>query len=68
MGDRMRAILRRAMKKEEKFSMQKSVIIQSNGSGKDRLDTLLEEGWTVVTVTANNGNSYNDFLVILERN
>jgi len=48
--------------------MQKSVIIQSNGSGKDRLDTLLEEGWTVVTVTANNGNSYNDFLVILERN
>jgi hypothetical protein len=47
--------------------MQKALIIQSNGSGKDKLDGLLDEGWTVVSVTANNGNSYNDFLVILER-
>lgn len=47
--------------------MQKSVIIQSNGSGKDKLDGLLEDGWNVVSVTPNNGSSYNDFLVILER-
>ena len=47
--------------------MQKAVIIQSNGSGKDKLDTLLEQGWAVVSVTPNNGNSYNDFLVIVER-
>lgn len=47
--------------------MQKSVIIQSNGSGKDKLDSLLEEGWTVVSITANNGSSYNDFLIVVER-
>jgi hypothetical protein len=47
--------------------MQKSVIIQSNGSGKDKLDSLLEEGWTVVSITANNGGSYNDFLIVVER-
>ena len=48
--------------------MQKSVIIQSNGSGKDKLDTLLSDGWSVVSITANNGQSYNDFLIILEQN
>ncbi len=47
--------------------MQKSLIIESNGSGKERLDTLLEEGWTVASVTPNNGNSYNDYLIILEK-
>lgn len=47
--------------------MQTSVIIQSNGSGKDDLDRLLKDGWRVVSVTANDGKSYNDFLVILER-
>ncbi len=47
--------------------MQRSLIIQSNGSGKDKLDALLDEGWKVVSVTANHGNSYNDFLVVLER-
>ena len=47
--------------------MQRSVIIQSNGSGKDKLDGLLDDDWKVVSVTANNGNSYNDFLVVLER-
>jgi len=47
--------------------MQKAVIIQSNGSGKDKLDSLLEDGWTVLSITANDGNSYNDFLIILER-
>ena len=47
--------------------MQKALIIQSNGSGKDKLDSLLEDNWEVVSVTPNNGQSYNDFLVILER-
>ena len=47
--------------------MQTSVIIQSNGSGKDELDRLLREGWTVNSITANNGQSYNDFLVVLAR-
>ena len=47
--------------------MQKALIIQSNGSGKDNLDSLLDDGWLVVSVTANNGQSYNDFLIILER-
>lgn len=47
--------------------MQKSVIVQSNGSGKDELDALLREGWTVVSVTPNDGKSYNDFLIILEQ-
>ncbi len=47
--------------------MQKALIIQSNGSGKDKLDSLLDEGWIVMSVTPNNGQSYNDFLIILER-
>lgn len=47
--------------------MQTSVIIQSNGSGKDELDKLLREGWRVVSVTPNDGKSYNDFLIILEQ-
>ncbi|MCX5771274.1 MAG: hypothetical protein NTZ09_13545 [Candidatus Hydrogenedentes bacterium] len=47
--------------------MQKALIIQSNGSGKDKLDALLDDGWTVVSITPNNGNSYNDFLIIVER-
>ena len=47
--------------------MQKAIIIQSNGSGKDTLDSLLAEGWVVLSVTPNDGGSYNDFLVILER-
>jgi len=47
--------------------MQKSIIIESNGSGKERLDTMLEEGWTVASITANHGKSYNDFLIILEK-
>ena len=46
--------------------MQKSVIIQSNGSGKSELDDLLRDGWAVVSITPNSGQSYNDFLVILE--
>lgn len=46
--------------------MQKALIIQSNGSGKDKLDALLEDGWVVVSITPNDGNSYNDFLIILE--
>lgn len=48
--------------------MQTAIIIQSNGSGKDLLDAKLEQGWTVVSVTGNDGQSYNDFLVILEKN
>ncbi len=47
--------------------MQISLIIESNGSGKDRLNDLLDEGWNVASVTANHGKSYNDFLVILEK-
>lgn len=47
--------------------MQTSLIIESNGSGKEKLDQLLREGWTVVSVTANHGRSYNDFLIILEK-
>ncbi len=46
--------------------MQQSLIIQSNGSGKEDLETLLHKGWTVVSITANNGQSYNDFLIILD--
>lgn len=46
--------------------MQHSLIIQSNGSGKEDLETKLRNGWSVVSVTVNNGPSYNDFLVILE--
>lgn len=47
--------------------MQTSLIIESNGSGKEKLEGLLKEGWTVLSVTANHGKSYNDFLVILEK-
>ncbi|HPO12738.1 MAG TPA: hypothetical protein PLI09_04785 [Candidatus Hydrogenedentes bacterium] len=47
--------------------MQTSLIIESNGNGKQKLDKLLSEGWTVVSITANHGKSYNDFLVILEQ-
>ena len=47
--------------------MQTSIIVQSNGSGKSELDTLLRDGWRVVSVTANDGKSYNDFLIILEK-
>ncbi len=46
--------------------MQRALIIQSNGSGKLDLEELLQKGWKVVSVTANNGQSYNDFLVILQ--
>lgn len=46
--------------------MQQSLIIQSNGSGKEDLEDRLKKGWTVVSITANNGPSYNDFLIILE--
>lgn len=46
--------------------MQRALIIQSNGSGKHELEECLQDGWTVVSVTANNGQSYNDFLVILQ--
>lgn len=47
--------------------MQTSLIIESNGRGKKDLDRLLEEGWKVVSVTPNHGRSYNDFLIILEK-
>jgi hypothetical protein len=47
--------------------MQTSLIIESNGKGKSELDKLLEEGWTVASVTPNHGKSYNDFLIILEK-
>jgi len=47
--------------------VQKSLIIQSNGTGKHDLEELLQEGWEVVSITANNGQSYNDFLVVLEK-
>lgn len=47
--------------------MQTSLIIESNGSGKEKLEQLLKDGWTVVMITANHGKSYNDFLVILEK-
>lgn len=46
--------------------MQRALIIQSNGSGKHDLEDYLQQGWTLVSVTANNGQSYNDYLVILE--
>ena len=46
---------------------QTSLIVESNGSGKDKLDALLKEGYKVVSVTANHGKSYNDFLIILEK-
>jgi len=47
--------------------MQTSLIIESNGSGKEKLDSLLKDGWTVSSITANHGKSYNDFLIILEK-
>jgi hypothetical protein len=47
--------------------MQTSLIIESNGSGKEKLDQLLKDGYTVVSITPNHGKSYNDFLVILEK-
>ena len=47
--------------------MQKALIIQSNGSGKSELEDLLSKGWRVVSVTPNNGQSYNDFLIILQK-
>ncbi len=46
--------------------MQRALIIQSNGTGKDDLEESLREGWAVVSITVNNGPSYNDFLIILE--
>ena len=47
--------------------MQKALIIESNGSGKEKLDAMLSDGWTVVSICANHGKSYNDFLIILEK-
>jgi hypothetical protein len=47
--------------------MQHALIIESNGSGKDKLNDLLSEGWSVVSITANHGKSYNDYLIILEK-
>ena len=47
--------------------MQTSLIIESNGNGKEKLEDLLRQGYTVVSITANHGRSYNDFLVILEK-
>ena len=52
---------------EEEAHMQTSLIIESNGSGKEKLDQLLKEDWTVSSITANHGKSYNDFLIILEK-
>jgi hypothetical protein len=47
--------------------MQRTLIVQSNGSGKHDLEDLLKDGWKVVSVMANNGQSYNDFLIVLEQ-
>lgn len=47
--------------------MQKALIIQSNGSGKEELERLLHDGWAIHSITVNNGPSYNDFLVVLEK-
>ncbi len=47
--------------------MQTSLIIESNGRGKSELDRLLDSGWEVVSITPNHGKSYNDFLIILEK-
>ncbi|MCK5861455.1 MAG: hypothetical protein KAH38_03155 [Candidatus Hydrogenedentes bacterium] len=47
--------------------MQTSLIIESNGSGKEKLEELLENGWLVTSVTANHSKSYNDFLIILAK-
>ena len=50
-----------------RWAMQTSLIIESNGSGKEKLEDLLGLGWVVASVTPNHGKSYNDFLVILEK-
>jgi len=47
--------------------MQRSVIIQSNGTGQKELNELLSQGWKVVSITANHSSSYNDFLIIIEK-
>lgn len=47
--------------------MQKAIIIQSNGSGKNDLEDLLSTGWRIVSITPNDGPSYNDFLIVLEK-
>lgn len=47
--------------------MQKALIIESNGKGKDQLNALFEDGWEIHSITANHGQSYNDFLIILQR-
>ncbi len=52
---------------EDRKNMQKAVIIQSNGTGKNDLENLLRQGWKVVSITPNNGPSYNDFLIILQK-
>lgn len=57
----------RAGAQHEGGSMQKALIIQSNGSGKEHLEDMLREGWVVVSITPNNGPSYNDFLVVLKK-
>ena len=54
-------------KAEKETIMQTSLIIESNGSGKEKLEALLSQGYTVVSITANHGRSYNDFLIILEK-
>ncbi len=46
--------------------MQHALIIQSNGSGKEDLEDMLRDGYAVVSITVNNGPSYNDFLVVLD--
>jgi hypothetical protein len=63
----MRGEVYRTIEAGKEDAMQKALIIESNGSGKENLDAALEDGWTVVSVTANHGKSYNDFLIILEK-
>lgn len=58
---------RRRSRYRRRSMKQTSLIVESNGSGKDKLDALLKEGYKVVSVTANHGKSYNDFLIILEK-
>jgi hypothetical protein len=48
--------------------MQHSIIIQSNGTGKEELESRIRDGWTIVSITRNNSPSYNNYLVILEDN
>jgi hypothetical protein len=47
--------------------MRETIIIQSNGSGKEKLDARLKEGWRVVSVTSNDCDSYNDFVIVIEK-